>query len=195
MAVDIRKGRYRHYKGNEYQLIDAVTHNNGPASNPIIGEALKTSVGVAATSDMATWGMGQTPDPLMTNIYKGTSPRVWSGTWQIIPQSMLESAAIALMLMKIKKWGSPDTRGGHIGDEKVGFLTPPYTYKIVFGNPFIQNAMRFNEMALQSYSINYFAQGYASTYKDLMPKQIELTLSFSEFGIKYRTDWGLKGIV
>ncbi len=27
MAVDIRKGRYRHYKGNEYQLIDAVTHS------------------------------------------------------------------------------------------------------------------------------------------------------------------------
>jgi hypothetical protein len=92
---------------------------------------------------------------------------------------------VALIIYSIKKWGSPDK----IGYGKVGMLTAPYNWQIVFGNPVLESAMQFHEMSLTGYEINYFAQGYASTYFDGFPKQITLSMSFSEYGIKYRNDW------
>lgn len=129
---------------------------------------------------------GYVIDPLLTQTYKGTTPRTFEGEWQIIPQSMAESAAVATILYQIKKAAAPDKIKGA---DKLGMLTAPYTYKITFGNPVIQAAMNFNEMVLTNYNINYFAQGYASTYSDMMPKHISLQMSFAEFGIKYRKDW------
>ena len=165
-------------------LVDEVTHNYN-SENPIAQAALNTQAGSVLNSDTTAFLTGMVPDPLVTNIYKGTGPRTWAGTWQIVPQSLAEGLAVALILAKLKKWASPD----RIGMEKVGMLVQPYNWKIIFGNPAIQLAMNFNDMALTGYSINYFAQGYASTYKDMLPKHIELTLNFQEFGIKYRSDW------
>jgi len=165
-------------------LIDSVTHNYS-SENPIAKMALETGLGSALNSDLAAYATGLVPDPMMTNIYKGTGPRTWSGSWQIVPQSMGESIAVALLIAKLKKWAAPDRKGS----DKVGVLVQPHNWKIVFGNPAIQLAMNFNDMALTSYSIDYFAQGFASTYKDMMPKQISLTMNFQEFGIKYRSDW------
>jgi len=165
-------------------LVDAVTHDFGPVKNPLMGMAIdevESSLGKMA--DVGRMATGMTADPHMTNIYQGTAPRTWSGTWQIIPQSTAESLAVAGIIWSIKKWGSPKKLN-------VGFMKQPHNWKIIFGNPAIEASMKFNTMALQSYSINYFAQGYASTYSDGMPKHIELTLTFSEFGIKYRSDWG-----
>jgi len=42
MAIEAKKGRYRHYKGYEYQLIDTVTHSesmdNMVLYRPLYGE-------------------------------------------------------------------------------------------------------------------------------------------------------------
>jgi len=170
-------------------LIDEVAHDFGPGTLPIvqtmIGTYDKASSAAAGIGGSLAATMGVTPDPLTTNIYKGTAPRSWSGTWRIIPQSAGEAASVALILYHIKKWGSPDRTDSGV----IGMLTQPNNYRIIFGNPAIQMAMQFNEMALQKYSINYFAQGYASTYHDGTPKMIELTLQMSEFKIKYKKDW------
>jgi len=170
-------------------LIDEVTHDFGPGTLPAMqtvvdtyNKASSAALGLVGTAMQAK---GLTPDPLTTNIYRGTAPRSWSGTWRIIPQSAGEAASVALILYHIKKWGSPDRTDSGV----IGMLTQPNNYKIIFGNPAIQMAMQFNEMALQKYSINYFAQGYASTYMDGTPKMIELTLQMSEFKIKYKKDW------
>ena len=164
-------------------LNDSVQNSYGN-EDPVMKRAQAMLDGSEITKDI----MGQNGlvlDPLSTNIYQGTSQRSWSGDWQIIPQSLSESAAVALLLSKLKKWAAPD----RVGDGKVGLLKQPYVWTIIFGNPVIQMAMNFNEMALESYTINYFAQGYASTTYDLMPKHINLQMTFKEFGIKYRSDW------
>lgn len=168
-------------------LSDTVQHNYDGTGSPIQSKALSLIPGTqdTLTSDLTAHTTGMVLDPLMTNIYKGTQARKWSGTWQIVPQSLMEGLAVALLLAKFKKWASPDRRS--VG--KVGMLVQPHNWKIIFGNPAIQLAMNFNDMALEGYSINYFAQGYASTYKDMLPKHIEFTLNFAEFGIKYRSDW------
>jgi hypothetical protein len=165
-------------------LVDSVTHDYGTA-NPFMDKLSSVAYGVAS-KEMLSFSTGAVIDPMMTQVYKGTSPRKWSGTWQLVPQSMAESIAIALILHSVKRYGSPDKKE-MLG--KVGILIQPLVFKIIFSNPLIHFAMRFDKMALESYSINYFAQGYASTYSDMMPKHIELTLSFGEYGIKSRSDW------
>ncbi len=164
-------------------LNDAVTHQYSP-DDPVMSK-IKSGVDGNEILNAGLGQLGLAVDPLVTNIYQGTSARSWSGDWQIIPQSIAESAAVALLLAKLKKWASPD----RVGKGKVGMLKAPYIWTIVFGNPVIQAAMNFNDMALESYTINYFAQGYASTTWDLMPKHINLQMTFKEFGIKYRGDW------
>lgn len=131
---------------------------------------------------------GIVPDPMVTQIYKGSQPRTWAGTWQIIPQSAAEAALVFLLIKNLKVYASPDSIPI---DKKWGFLSQPYVFDIIFSNPIIELAMNFNKMAISSYSINYFAQGYPSTYKDMMPKHIELSMNFKEFGLKYRHEWEL----
>ena len=129
---------------------------------------------------------GRLPDPRITQVYLGTSSRTWTGTWQLIPQSMGEAAAAAAILGYVKYCAAPDRSK----DTKIGILEQPYVFKVVFSNPLIHLAMKFDQMALAQYSIEYFAQGYASTYSDMMPKQMQLSMTFKEFGIKTKADWG-----
>ncbi len=168
-------------------LIDTVAHTYDQ-NHPIMSKAIEAYEGTGL-SGAISWATGMVPDPLVTQVYKGTTPRKFSGTWQIVPQSMGEAALVALLLKNLKTYAAPDkTDTG-----KVGMLIQPYVFKLYFSNPLIQMAMNYNYMAIEGYSINYFAQGYASTYKDMMPKHIELTMNFAEFGIKYRSDWSLFG--
>ena len=136
--------------------------------------------------DTLSMTAGLVPDPMITQIYKGSQPRTWAGTWQIIPQSLAEAALVFLLLRNLKIYASPDSVPIV---HKWGFLSQPYVFNIYFSNPIIQLSMNFNKMAIASYSINYFAQGYPSTYKDMMPKHIELSMNFKEFGLKYRHEW------
>lgn len=164
-------------------LIDSVTHEYSTA-NPIANGLI--NIASDKVLEVGSFLTGMTPDPMQTQVYKGTGPRSYEATWEIVPQSTLESIAVAMILTLVKKFGSPD-RIGKKG--KAGALVQPCVFKIIFSNPLIDAAMQFDKMAIKSYSINYFAQGYASTYNDMMPKHIQLTLSFEEFGIKYREDW------
>lgn len=169
-------------------LIDKVSHaySEEPGLMGLAANAISELGGSIIKDGFRRAGI--IPDPKLTQIYQGTSSRSWSGTWQIIPQSLGESAAVGLILWEIKRFGSPK----RFPDEnKIGALIQPSVYSIYFSNPVLENAMQFDKMALEEYTINYFAQGYASTYKDMMPKQIELTLSFKEFGIKTQQDWDL----
>jgi len=151
-----------------------------------VADSMKGTLG-----DSISMLAGVVPDPMMTNIYQGTTPRKWSGTWQIIPQSLGEAALVFLLIKNLKTYAAPDKAS--IMSDKLGVLEQPYVLGLTFSNPVIELAMSFNKMAIESYSINYFAQGYPSTYKDMMPKHIELTLNLSEFGIKTRSDWSLFG--
>jgi len=130
--------------------------------------------------------VGRLPDPRLTQVYMGTTQRSFTGTWQMIPQSVGEAAAAMAILSWVKYCAAPD----RASSSKIGVLLQPYVFKIIFSNPLIHLAMKMDQMAIESYSINYFAQGYASTYGTLMmPKHMELTMTFKEFGIKTKKDW------
>ena len=169
---------------NNYDTANSIAGNInkklGSAANTI---AQGATVGIV---DNAVERMGMVPDPKLTNIYMGTGPRTWEGTWELVPQSAEEAEEIAKILKFIKKAAAP--KKADIAN-KIGVLLQPWVFEITFSNEVIQKAMKFNKMALESYSINYFSQGYASTYSDSMPKQMSLSLKFKEYGIKTRSDW------
>jgi hypothetical protein len=158
--------------------------------NQAVGEGINKlsqlmAPGVTISGNTAAQG-GALPDPRLTQVYLGTNSRTWTGTWQLIPQSLGEAVAAAAILGYVKFCAAPDRSA----DSKIGVLIQPYVFKVVFSNPLIHLAMQFDKMALASYSIEYFAQGYASTYSDMMPKQMQLSMTFKEYGIKTKKDWG-----
>jgi len=169
-------------------LIDGVSNDFGPTPNSITGtfaEALKgKSIMGVNIANVISDKTGMVIDPWMTNIYKGSTPRVWNGEWEFLPQSVAESLAVAALLMKLKKWSAPQRHKGGLP-----IMKQPYVWKIIFANPYLQIMTNYNTMSLTSYSINYFADGYAATYMDGMPKHLSLSMSFAEFGIKYQDQW------
>jgi len=142
----------------------------------------------AAGISSASARLGFVADPKYTQLYKGSSPRSWSGTWQIVPESLGESLVAHMMLRAIKYCAAPDKKSD--ASNKIGVLIQPYVFSITISNPLIDRAVKFDKMVMKSYDITYYAQGYASSYKDMFPKQISLSLKFEEFGIKTRKDWG-----
>jgi len=142
-------------------------------------------------------------DPKLTRLYQGSQPRNWTGTWNIMPKNQIETVLVAALIYFLKYAASPSDAGavnidiGGNASVKFGkgkFLKEPYIWRILIINPWLQFAMRLDQMVLNSYSINYFPDGYASTYWDFFPKHIELTLSFSEFNFKTKEDWLSLGI-
>jgi len=166
--------------------------NEYSQENPLASKltnVYKNAFGGIPAEGLAYLG-GVVPDPALTQIYRGSKPRLWSGTWQIIPQSLGEAALAFLLLKNLKMYASPDSIPLF---KKFGMLKQPYVFDLFFSNPIIHLSMSFNKMVIESYSINYFAQDYPSTYKDMMPKHISLTINMAEYGLKYRSDWSLTG--
>ena len=130
---------------------------------------------------------GIIPDPRLTALYQGSSPRQFTATWELIPQSIAESASIGLILWHLKKWSAPERKSDPLN--KIGVLIQPFIFKLIFSNPILDKALSYKKMAVQSYSINYAGSGYFTSYEDMMPKHISLTINFIESGIKVRSDW------
>jgi len=125
-------------------------------------------------------------NPALTSVYVGSELRNYSCNFMLVPQSFKESAAIALILWMVKIAASPKKIDLV---NKLGLLKAPYNFTIIFSNPVLELGTRFDNMNITSYTINYNATGYSSTYKDMFPKTIELTMNFVENGIKTRDDW------
>jgi len=174
-------------------LIDASTNNYDSQSSGLgaLSQKIANSFNDAASG--LTKGvltntaekMGRAPDPRLTQVYMGTQSRSFTGEWQMIPQSFGEAVACAAILAYVKFCAAPDRASSN----KIGVLLQPYVFKIIFSNPMIHLAMQFDQMAIESYSINYFANGYAASYSDMMPKHMSLTMTFKEYGIKTKKDW------
>jgi len=172
-------------------LVDSST-NEYSSQSALMG-TIANKMGEAVNSYASKTGLqnasalvGRLPDPKLTQVYMGTSQRSFTGTWQIVPQSVGEAAAAMAILAYVKYCAAPDQSSS----AKIGVLLQPYVFRIIFSNPLIQLAMQMDQMAIESYSINYFAQGYASTYANgSMPKHMELTMTFKEYGIKTKKDW------
>ena len=174
-------------------LIDS-SQNTYSQESSVAGEINQKAMGLAdgamtaGSLGMVNNGMakmGRLPDPRLTQVYMGTGPRNFSMEWNFVPQSFVEATSALLILGYIKYIAAPD----RMKNSKIGVLKQPYVLKAIFTNPILHKMMDMDQLAITSYSINYFAQGYSSTYESMIPKEMTLSLELQEFSIKTKEDW------
>jgi len=124
-------------------------------------------------------------DPSFSQVYNGSNVRNVNMSWNLVPRSRQESSEINKILKFIKFASSPES--SQTG--KLGFLKSPYVWKVTFSNSETQALLDFNELALVSLDIEQMGSGNSATFRDGSSKNIHLSMSFAEFGLKYKHDF------
>jgi hypothetical protein len=153
-------------------------------------EWLASQVSGSATDFLKTY-TGTVPDPGYIQVYKGSNPRQWSCNYTIIPSSKKEAEQIKTIILMLKKSASP-SKGGDGGNGNI-LMNQPLVFEISFMqqgvNGTVDKLISFNPMACTRVDVSFFTNGYPTTYEDGFPKQINISLGFSEYGLKYSEDW------
>ena len=105
--------------------------------------------------------------------YEGTAPRTFDFDWSFIPQTAADAQQLNEILIKLKSWAAPQPTPGRI------LVTQPATWSLDITSG-LANVIRFSLMVVTNLSINYSPKGYSDFFHDGQPKQINLSMSFSE---------------
>ena len=163
-------------------LMDSTSHNfdnkQGLLSSMTTSMTPDALLGLAARS-------GSVIDPSFSQVYNGSNTRNVNMAWNLVPRSRQESTEINKILKFIKFASSPES--SQTG--KLGYLKSPYVWKVTFSNSETQALLDFNELALVGLDIEQMGSGNSSTFRDGSSKNIHLSMSFSEFGLKYKHDF------
>ena len=122
-------------------------------------------------------------DPSFFQTYSGSSLRSFTMIFHFIPESVDEAQTIQQIILTLKNWTSPS-----IGVKNVVMLAPLY-FKIEFGNPFITQMFNMNCVVCKEIQVDYGADGNMQQFQDGFPKQITLTMSFSEAKLSYANNY------
>jgi len=165
-------------------LGETINHNfnqDGSILSDVMEAASSTKIGKAIQKGATSFGT--ITDPKLTQVYNGTGLREWSCSFTFIPQSKAESDMVQDIIKNFKLWSAPERVAGG------AMLKSPYFFQIKFSNDVLQKNMKFDAMALTSFAVEHFAQGYPSTFHDGSSKMMQINMSFAEYGVKTRKDW------
>jgi hypothetical protein len=126
-----------------------------------------------------------TTNPDYIQMYKGTKPRSVSFSWTLVPQSKKEAEVIWTIIRRFKAYSSPHPSSSY------GFLTAPYFCSIKLINEKMDEALKFNDMIIDSVSVNYSEAGNMELFHDGTPKSMVLSVSFIERRAKTFEDWSI----
>lgn len=115
--------------------------------------------------------------------YKGTKPREFNFTWDLIPNSKQEADEIFTILYKLKKYTLPTTFASGLG------LESPYIFDIQIGNDKLNMLMNMNNVVCVNMSIGYSADNSLQMMGDGTPKHMTLQMSFAERSTVYASDY------
>lgn len=113
-------------------------------------------------------------DPGYFQDYKGTEPREFTFSWDLIPNNATEVDAIMNILYNLKKYTLPKSTVNGMT------LLSPYLFDIQIGNPRINSLMNMNNVVCKSMNINFSADGGLQFLPDGMPKHMKLEMTFAE---------------
>lgn len=117
--------------------------------------------------------------------YRGTRPREFNFTWDLIPNSKIEADQIYAILLRLKKYTLPATLKGSGG---LG-LSSPYLFDIIVGNKRIRTLMNMNNVVCTNMSIGYSADNSLQMFGDGTPKHMTLQMSFAEKSTVLASDY------
>lgn len=113
-------------------------------------------------------------DPGYFQDYNGTTPREFSFSWDLVPDSQEEAENIVIILYNLKKFTLPTTTLNGVS------LLSPYMFELQIGNPIINDVMNMNNVVCKTMTINYSAEGALQFFENGIPKYMKLEMSFAE---------------
>lgn len=140
---------------------------------------------------------GTVLDPGYVQAYNGTAPRQWSCSYIFLPETREEAQNLKTIISYFKRAASP-RKGQEQGSDKTThfIMKHPAIFKVEFltgaNKNLIHNMLNFKPLALTSFDLGLFTNGYPTSFDDGFPKQITLALRFVEFGVRYSEDWEIK---
>lgn len=123
-------------------------------------------------------------DPGIFQNYSGSQPRNFTLAYTLIPMNQQEAQTIKDLILWFKFYSSPEFN-------TVGVtMTSPHVFMLHFaGNSHISEMYNMKKCVLTSMNVDYGADGVFSVFQDGFPKQINLSLSFSEMRITYAQEY------
>jgi len=112
-------------------------------------------------------------DPGYFQDYKGSDPRTFTFSWDLIPANASEADTIMTILYNLKKFTLPKSIGGLA-------LLSPYMFDIIIGNDRISAVVNMNNVICTNMNVNYAADGGLQFLPDGVPKYIKLEMTFAE---------------
>lgn len=124
-------------------------------------------------------------DPKYWQMYNGTMPREFTFDWTLIPESRMEAQSMINMLNLLKLSASPGEREGMASL----LLDSPNIFTITFSNEVLHQTIRIKDSVCTNINIDYMGQGYSDFFVDGFPKQVKLSMTFSERHTLYKQDY------
>jgi len=159
-----------------WEIADGVTEEASNLANTYIEKATGGSGFLGAGADIAkkiAKKNGYNMDPKYWQMYNGSQPRTFEFSWTLVPESIGDAGTLIAIIRQLKKWAAPQGAGAI-------FVETPLTFHINFANPILQTTINMKEAVCTNISVEYVGQGYADFHDDGSPKQVNLSMSFSE---------------
>lgn len=130
-------------------------------------------------------GMGVAPNPKKEQVFKGVDFRSFQFQYQFFPRNKKEADNVLEIIHALKYHMHPEYKDGD------GFLfIYPSEFDIVYysGNSPNPHLHKHTSCVLRDMQVNYTPQGQFNSFKQGMPSQINVDMTFLELGILTKDD-------
>lgn len=124
-------------------------------------------------------------DPGLFQNYTGSNPRTFTMVYTFIPNNSKEAQKIKEIILWFKMYSSPTL----VPNSAV--MLSPYCFNLDFGsNPYISEMFNMKCAVITNIQVDYGSDGNMQLFQDGFPKQINLTMTFSEAELTYANAYG-----
>lgn len=164
------------------QQFDNLKNNGGAAAKQIAMNAI-AGLGAPSANGLLAMQRGQIYNPNVELLYDGPALREFGFSFNFIPKSAAESAAVNNIIKEFKKWSSPENFGT--------MFQVPHIWKIQYmtNGKKNMNMNQFKKCALTNISVQANpTSDLHQSFLDGMPVVTSMTLAFQEVDIIVRED-------
>lgn len=140
-------------------------------------QGVSSTAGAAA--DLIT---GSTPNPHVAVTFNNVKLRTFSFTWKFSPTSAAESESLRKIIRMMQRRILPERNSNFL-------LRYPNQVQIQLKPDPLNQLFRFKPAVITDLVVNYAPNGVPSFFKDDMPTDVELSLSFQEIQIRTASDY------
>lgn len=173
------------------QLRESMSQNYDKAEGLVAGKlsSLMDTINKASPASVQQLGNQFGSRTLLVNPdfvqnYKGPGMRELTMNWSLLPNNQQEAISIFKIIKQLKMASSP-----RVAKDVKSIMFSPMFCSVTFENVDLDEMVRFDEMVISNIAVNYSESGFMETFKDGIPKAINLSLTLLERRMKTANDW------